>query len=289
MKLYCLHEGFYEGVQLRLDQLREACVKFNIDFNAINSLVIDYTKLPKLTKSDLLYNTSRGSETLELLLLNDCVSTFYIRNPLLTTTNSITPIKFSIVHYKIGLPAPKTIYHLTTDRQLLKNYVSYLGGFPVVFKVVGGTRGIGAIKVESWHSLYSTVDYLATTGDDFIMREFIDADYGARIMVLGDEVIASAKFFMQENDFRNAPIISETIYEAFTPNAEVSKICIDAVKVANLEFAGVDILFDKVGNPYLLEINFPTGFSALIDICKVDIPLKMVKFLIEKANERINN
>ena len=284
MKFYAIHEGFYEGVQARIDLLKSASERLRLDFMCIDSKTFDYSVIPILKKNDLLYNFARGSRTLISLLLNKDVTTFYIENPDLDLLTSST--QWGILHDKLKLRSPRTIYHLTTDRKLLKKYVAHLGGFPVVFKVVGGTRGVGAIKVESWHSLYSTVDYLATTGDDFIIREFIDADYGARIMVLGDEVIACAKFFMQENDFRNAPIIGETSYEVFTPSAEAASICIEAVKVANLEFAGVDILFDKVGKPYLLEINFPTGFSALIDICNVDIPYLMVEYLIKKADKK---
>jgi len=35
----------------------------------------------------------------------------------------------------------------------------------------------------------------------------------------------------------------------------------------------------------LLEINFPTGFSSLIDICGVDIPYKMIEYLITKSKK----
>jgi RimK-like ATP-grasp domain len=283
MKFYAIHEGYYEGVQTRIDLLKKASESLGLDFVCIDSKTFDYSAIPTLTKKDLLYNFARGSRTLISLLLNDEVTTFYIKNPNLDLLSSST--QWGMLHDKLSLPAPKTIYHLTTDRTRLKKYVAHLGGFPIVFKVVGGSRGIGAIKVESWHSLYSTVDYLATTGDDFIMREFIDADYGARIMVLGNEIIASAKFFMQENDFRNAPILSETRYEAFTPSAEVANICIEATKAANLEMAGVDILFDKYGKPYLLEINFPTGFQSFKDKPEAILE-KWLNHLIKKANAK---
>ena len=46
----------------------------------------------------------------------------------------------------------------------------------------------------------------------------------------------------------------------------------------------VDVMQDAQGNFYLLEVNFPTGFSGLIDVCGVDIPLKMVEYLKKKAD-----
>jgi hypothetical protein len=263
MKLYALHEGLYEGLQKRIDLIKDACAKKGVEFVCIDSLAFDYSTIPKLTKQDLLYNFARGSHTLENLLSNSEVTTFYVKNPLLNTIRSSTD--WSIIHDKIGLPAPKTIYHLTTDRKLLKKYVEHLGGFPIVIKVTGGTRGIGTMKIETWQNLISTVDYLVTTGDSFIMREFINADYGARIMVLGNEIILSSKFYFQDDDFRNAPILSDTKYDTLEIDEQTKNICIEAVKSVNLELAGVDILFDKDLKPYLLEINFPTGFQSFKD------------------------
>jgi len=45
-------------------------------------------------------------------------------------------------------------------------------------------------------------------------------------------------------------------------------------------------LEDENGNYLLLEINFPTGFSGLIDVCGVDIPEKMIAYLKDKAQRQ---
>lgn len=285
MKLYALHEGVYEGLQKRIDIIKEACIEKEVEFICINSLTFDYTYIPKLTKEDFLFNFARGSHTLENLLLNEDVTTFYIKNPQLNLLRSTTD--WSIIHDKIGLQSPKTIYHLTAGRVLLKKYVEHLGGFPIILKVTGGTRGIGTIKIDGWQTLISTVDYLVTTGDKFIMREFIHADYGARVMVLGDQIILSSKFYFQEDDFRNAPILSATKYEPFEIDDQTKAICIEAVKSVNLEMAGVDILFDKDLKPYLLEINFPTGFQSFKDNSDYVLS-KMLDHLIAKSKRNDN-
>ncbi len=284
MKLYALHEGFYEGVQHRIEILSEACRKLEIEFVCIDSLTFNYSKIPKLGREDLLFNFARGSNTLENLLLNDEVTTFYIKNPQLNLIRSMTD--WSIIHDKIGLSSPKTIFNITTNRTLLKEYMVHLGGFPIIIKVAGGTRGIGTIKIESWQNLISTVDYLATTGDSFILRQFIEAEFGARVIVLENEILWCNKFHFQEDDFRNAPILSATKYEHMDIDENTKKICIDAVKAVNLEMAGVDILFDKDNKPYLLEINFPTGFQSLKN--KTDFVIsRMLTHLINKAKQNV--
>lgn len=284
MNLYCLYEDLYEGVELRLRQIESACNQLNINFFAFNSTTIDYSNLPILTSNDLLYNSSRGSQTLESILLNKNVTTFYLNNPDLNQTFSTTD--WSILHEKAGLLAPKTIFSITNNRQLLKNYVEYLGGFPIVIKATGSTRGIGTIKIDSWQNLISTIDYLITTGDKFIMRQFIKAKSGCRLIVLGNEVIAGADFTMNTDDFRNAVDLSQVKYTKRIYSEQVNQTAIKATHLANTAFSGVDFLEDANGNFYLLEINFPTGFSGLIDVCGVDIPYKMVEYLKNKANQK---
>lgn len=210
-RLVLLHQGFYEGVQTRLDLLRTAAEKRGIACTVLDSLTCDYTALPTLGAGDLLYNCARGSQVLESLLLNDKVTTFYIRNPDYTLLTSMTTL--SMVHDKAGLPAPKTIYSLTADRTLLRRYVEVLGGFPLILKAEGGTRGIGTIKIESWQNLISTADHLVATHQKFILRQFIHAPFGVRVMALGNRVVVARKFLFPADDFRNAALLSDIRYE----------------------------------------------------------------------------
>lgn len=258
---YALHEGFYDGVQKRLDLLKAACELRGVDFVAMDSLRCDYANLPKLGRGDLLYNCARGSQVLESLLLNDEVTTFYVRNPDYTLLSSMTTL--SIVHDRAGLPAPRTIYSLTTDRQLLRSYVEHLGGFPLVLKAEGSTRGIGTVKVDSWQGLVSLVDHLFATGQKFVMRQFIHAPHGVRAMVLGQRVVATLKFLFPPDDFRNASLPGDIRYEPATLTADEEQLCVRATQLANLEMSGVDLLFDHNGKAHLLEVNFPTGFQSL--------------------------
>jgi glutathione synthase/RimK-type ligase-like ATP-grasp enzyme len=262
MPFYAIHEAFYEGVQTRLDLLKQACMSQDLEYVIIDSATCDYTNLPTLAKSDILFQVSSGSPVLLSLLLNPRVTTPYLVNPELNLITST--VQWSILHDKAGLAAPRTIYSLTNDRSVLKRYVDYLGGFPIVIKKIGGSRGIGTMKVEGWHGLLSLADYLVTTGDAFVMREFISGDYGVRAIVLNGKILKASKFFYQENDFRNAAVLSACRYESFNLDLRSSELCTRALQVANLEFAGVDLIVDDKDVPYLLEVNYPTGFQSFL-------------------------
>lgn len=283
MKFYCLHEGFYEGVEMRLQCLKSAANKYNIDFICINSLTYDYSSRLDLENRYLLYNAARDGQTLESLLLTDNATTFYINNPSLNQTISSTD--WSIIYEKEKLPAPKTIFHITDNRELLRKYVEYLEGFPIIIKVTGGTRGVGTLKIESWQSLISTIDYLITTNGKFILRQFINNSGTARLIVLGDKVIASVFRENQFEDFRVSSGEKPIVDYPKEYGEEIYNLAIQATHLANLDTAGVDIVFDKEQNPYLLEINFPHNFVRPQQITDINIAEKMLIHLIEKSKK----
>jgi RimK-like ATP-grasp domain len=280
VRFWGVHEGYYEGVQRRIDMFRFACESRSVEYVDVDSLSWDYSKIPVLTRSDLLYNISRGSQTLLSLLLNPKVTTPYRINPVVELVTSTTT--WSIIHSRHGLRAPRTIFSLSADRRLLDEYVTFLGGFPIILKAVIGSRGIGTIKVEGWHSLLSTADYLVSTQSAFIMRQYIPAIHGVRAIVVGEEVASSSRFSFQENDFRNAPILSATVYSPCSLTLEDVSLCVSAARLANLEVGGVDLLYDREGAAYLLEINYPTGFQSVLPGGQ-EIVDKILDHLIKKA------
>jgi len=284
MRLFCLHEGSSAEVAERVSHLSNAATVLGVEIVLLNSLTVDYSNLPVLSKGDMLYNVGRGSQVLESCLINDDVTTFYRTTPALNQTASTTG--WSILRDKHGLPTPRTIHFGSNDRLLLKRYVDFLGGFPLVLKTVGSTRGIGTMKLDTWHGLVSVADFLVSTGTHFIMRQYVVPTSLHRLIVIGDEVIASAECQINEGDFRNAAMASQVKYAPVSPSLEEMQAAIRATHIANTYFGGVDIIIDDHGHPFILEVNFPTGFCGLVPVCNVDIAMRMVEFLYRRMEQR---
>lgn len=282
MKFYCLHEGFYESVRARLSLLEAACRVEKVEFCPLDSKAVDYSNLPRLHPGDLLYNCARGSETLESLLLSDVAVSFYISRPAVIAT-PVDPVDSTIVHCKAGLPGPKTIFDMTGHRDRLSEYVQFLGGFPLILKARAGTRGVGTIRVDSWPNLLSTVDFVLSSSARFIMRQYIPNNGTARLVVLGDRVIASEFRDNLANDFRVSATNGEINYYPREFDPKCDDLAIAATRLANVESAGVDIVLDEAGTPFLLEINAPHNFVAPQQVTGVDIARLMVKWLRDKS------
>lgn len=277
MTFYCIAK---ESENISVELLRTACEKRSVDFVVIRPEGFDFTDAPRITAGDCLYRVSANDLSaiaIEKFLFRQGVSTLRI-----TSTAYLPAIPSSFFSLpKKDVPIPKTIPTITKDRDLLKRYAAWLGGFPIILKAVGNSLGIGVIRVDSLESLYSLVDYLEKVGGNYILREFISVRESARLAVLGDHVIGSIQYSSKSSDFRSN---QDAQFIPLAYPESVQEIAVRAVQAKGLEFGGVDILIDKHGDPYVLEVNFPFSFPDIQKAAEVDVASAMVDYLIAKAD-----
>ena len=278
MKFYCIYIKEDDSVRL----LKEACAKRKIPFIQLDPENYDYTQRIRFSKRDMLYRvvTTSSGRDLEKFLLDRNVSTFYR-----SYERSVSSISNILVYEKEDIPRPKTIYRLTRNKKLLQKYAEKLG-FPLIIKAMGGSHGVGILKIDSLSSLYSISDYLLSKGPgSFVMKEFVDVTSSARLIVLGNKVIDSIKYLAPENDFRsNEGAVPNVTKASFPKNIE--KIATRTVKALGVEFGGVDILISKSGKPYVAEMNFPCFFPRCQMLTGTDIAGKMIDHLAKKTTVR---
>ena len=288
MNLYLIHDDNYFGVDGRIKRFKEACHNLGVNCVVLDSRKTNFTSLPVLGKRDMLYKVSDGSYELESLLINDEATTFYINNPSLANIQSSTDL--TLLQVKAGIPQPKTIFHNNTiERGLLSDYIRYLGGFPIIIKMYGKSRGVGIIKIDSWEAYVSIIDYLVEGRKKFVIRKFIKTDRAIRFIVLGDKVISSWYTPLMDNDFRNVTDASLLdLAKAKVPQKypeEIEQIAVEATRCSNLHFSAVDMVTDEGGNPFVLEVNFPCGLNFEPSGNNLIVE-QMVAFLIEKSQNR---
>lgn len=276
---YCIYTKEEDPVKL----LQSSCEKLNIPFVGLTPDTYNLTNGLFFSKKDLLYrvSTSPQAKRLEKFLINRNVTTFYK-----SYERSLVSYPNLLIYQKECIPTPRTIYGLTRDKTRLKQYSEYVGGFPLIIKAVGGSHGVGIMKIDSLSSLYSVTDYLLANNKAslFAMKEFINSTTSARLIVLGNNVIDSIEYFAPTEDFRSN--------EGDTPNVriktfpeEIKKTAVKAISALGLEFGGVDIVIDKTGRHFLMESNFPCFFPRAQKLTGTDISTMMVEYLIAKSKK----
>lgn len=281
-KLYCIIRNKDDN-PTTVGLFMAACDKRGVDLQIIQSENYDFAKPTVLEKQSMLYkiSTDSRSKTVFRTLLNGDIASIY-RNQdaaIAYTDNS------ALLHQKHGLQVIKTIFDITNDKSLLKDYAQHLGGFPLIIKVVGGSHGVGVIKVDSFESLASIADYLAAQNKDsqYMMRQFIDHDYSARLTVLDGRVIDSIRYHRVPGDFRsNAGTDLHVEPQKF--GTDIERMAVDAVEVMGADFGGVDMLIDKTDTGYIAEVNIPCFFPRSQKVTGTDIAGQIIDSLLKKSS-----
>ncbi len=149
----------------------------------------------------------------------------------------------------------------------------HLGGFPLIIKVSGGMEGAGIIRVDSIEAMNSTLDYLRRdTKAELRLMKYVNHDYYARVVVVGDRVVAAVSDVAPIGDFRtSARGPRKRPSEIISIPKPVADMSIKATKALGVKTGGVDVLFSKDGSIYITEVNRPFNFAETQDVTGVDI------------------
>jgi RimK family alpha-L-glutamate ligase len=158
------------------------------------------------------------------------------------------------------------------------------GGFPCVVKILSGSHGNGVIKVESASQLKAYLGLLKGVkfGQPFIIQQFIGRPgEDLRIFVVNGEAVECMKRKATDGDFR-AGISANGEGSRFEMTAEIKRVSEMAAAVAGVRIAGVDILRDLDGAPWVSEINSAPGMAGIEKYCNPKIAEKIAKFVADE-------
>ena len=191
-----------------------------------------------------------------------------------------------------GIPVPKTA--LISSEDDVENAIKKTGGkFPLVVKLLQGTKGIGVFQVDSRPSLISTLQTIwkLSPGTELIAQEKIEASYDLRIHVVGKagergsySVIGAMRRNRIEGDFRtNVSLGGEA--ESILISPEIEKIAIESAMSTGCSWCGVGIILEEGSeNPYVLEVNASPGTDGIEKATGLDVTGIILDFILNKKN-----
>lgn len=185
---------------------------------------------------------------------------------------------------KGNIAVPKTVFaNKPTD---IKELIDYVGGTPVIIKLLEGTQGIGVILAETDKTAHSIIETFYKLKSDILIQEFIKESDGAdiRAFVVDGKVVASIKRQGMQGEFR-----SNLHRGGRGENVELTpqecELAVKAAHAMDLGVAGIDMLRSSRGS-LIIEINSSPGLEGIEKISKVDIAGKIIEYIerVKKGN-----
>ncbi len=259
-----------------------ACRELGIEYVEVIASTVTMSSAPVLQAGDLLYRASvtTRSALVERMIMRSGVITFRQNEDSVFYDRRTSFFKLSQDNIPV-IPTYPLIPQSWSERE---EALDTVGGFPLIFKVLGGSHGVGVIKVDSLESFKSVIDYFIKTDKSVLIRKFITHEYSGRLIVVGDKVVASYRNLVLKDEFRsNSSDNTDKDREPFNFGDETNAMVVKAVHISGLEFGGVDIIVDQEGKPFVAEINFPCQFEVAHRVTGVDVASAMVQYLLDKS------
>jgi ribosomal protein S6--L-glutamate ligase len=181
----------------------------------------------------------------------------------------------------IGLPVTGFANSPGDTEDLLK----FVGGAPVVIKLLEGTQGVGVVLAETHQAAESVIEAFSGLKANFMVQEYIKEAGGAdiRCLVVGDKVVAAMKRQGKEGEFRsNLHRGGSAALIKITP--EERSTAVRSAKVMGLNVAGVDLLRSNHG-PVVMEVNSSPGLEGIETATKKDIAAMIIQFIEKNAKQ----
>lgn len=156
-----------------------------------------------------------------------------------------------------------------------------MAGRPVVIKPLFGSQGQGVRRLEQGMPL--PVPMEAHVDGLYYLQQYIDSGEGAwhdyRVFVIAGSAIAAMK--RHGSDWINNVALGGRCERIDTEN-EIASLAVAAARALDIDYCGIDVIRDRQGRLYVLEVNSIPAWKGLQSVTELDIAQLLVDDFIAK-------
>jgi ribosomal protein S6--L-glutamate ligase len=172
-----------------------------------------------------------------------------------------------------GLPVPATIVCENAEAALAA--FDQLGG-DVVVKPLFGAEGRGILRVSDPDLALRTFRTLERLQAVLYLQRFVEHEgFDVRVMVLDGRVLAGMRR-RNPHDFRTN-VSRQAQAEPVQLSDREREWALRAASAVGARLAGIDLLYDRDGNGFVIEVNGVPGWQALQRVTRCDVAREVIQ------------
>lgn len=182
-----------------------------------------------------------------------------------------------------NIPIVPTNIFYTKDQILNGNMGGDIWGWPVIAKHEKGYQGKSVRKFDSWEEEEKFVKKINEKNlGMFLWQKYLPTKWDIRVVIVDGKAIGGMKRSARGEEFRSNFSLGGAVEEWQLSNEE-KNLAEKVAKVCGLDYGGVDIMKDKEGNNYILEVNRQCQFQGFEKATGINVAKKVVEMIKERA------
>jgi RimK family alpha-L-glutamate ligase len=175
----------------------------------------------------------------------------------------------------VGLPVPETIVCEHEDDAMAA--FEELGR-DIVVKPLFGAEGRGIVRVSDPDLAHRTFRTLMRLNAVLYLQRYIDHEgFDVRVLVLNGRVVGGMRR-RSPHDFRTN-VSRSAVAELHEVTSLEADYALRAAEVTGTNIAGVDLLYDRQGRCYVIEVNAVPGWQAFGKTTGIDVATRLLEEL----------
>jgi RimK family alpha-L-glutamate ligase len=177
-----------------------------------------------------------------------------------------------------GLPTPRTIVCERFDDAM--GVMEELGG-DVVVKPLFGAEGRGMVRISDPDVAYRTFRALELARAVYYLQAYVPHDgRDIRAFVVGDRVVGA---MVRRGAGWKTNVAQGAAVAPIDLPPDLAALALDAARVVEADYAGVDLLPHDDGGCFVLEVNGIPGWQGLQRTTAVDVAAAIADHLVARA------
>lgn len=182
-----------------------------------------------------------------------------------------------------GIPVPETACCQTAE-QALEWFHRF--GSDVVVKPIFGSEGRGIVRVSDPDMAWRVFTTLERLQSAIYLQQFVDhGGTDLRLLVLNGRVLGAIRR-RSASDFRTN-VARQGTAEPHPATAVESDLALRSAGVVGAPFAGVDVVYDRLGRAAVLEVNAVPGWKAFARVNGQDVAAQLLAYIEERVRQSV--